>query len=120
MERVGLRSLIHVQSQISLQSPYFPLIIQPNSTEVPTNMSSAPTTTVLPVGVGYGVVVGIGFFFAAIMCGISWIQNRFTIYSTKTSEEFNTASRSVKPGLIASGIVSACTFILFLILAILV
>ena len=31
-------------------------------------------TTPLPVGVGYGVVVGIGFFFAAVMCGISQIQ----------------------------------------------
>ena len=37
-------------------------------------------------------------------------QNRYTRYSTKTSEEFNTASRSVKPGLIASGIVSAWTW----------
>lgn len=81
----------------------------------------------LPVGVGYGVVVGIGFFFAAVMCGISYIQvcntsagatvtvtdqvqNRYTRFSTKTSEEFNTASRSVKPGLIASGIVSAWTW----------
>ncbi|KAI4085775.1 MAG: hypothetical protein LQ344_008144, partial [Seirophora lacunosa] len=36
--------------------------------------------------------------------------NRYTKYSTKTSEEFNTASRSVKPGLIASGIVSAWTW----------
>lgn len=34
-------------------------------------------------------------------------QNKYTRFSTKTSEEFNTASRSVKPGLIASGIVSA-------------
>ena len=83
------------------------------------------TITPLPLGVGYGVVVGIGFFFAALMCGISYIQvgsalrtiplaheiqNRFTRYSTKTSEEFNTASRSVKPGLIASGIVSAWTW----------
>ena len=30
--------------------------------------------TPLPVGVGYGVVVGIGFFFAVLMCGISYIQ----------------------------------------------
>ena len=77
--------------------------------------------TPLPVGVGYGVVVGIGFFFALVMCGISYIQvcdyteplvsctkpsiqNRYTRFSTKTSEEFNTASRSVKPGLIASGV----------------
>jgi hypothetical protein len=42
--------------------------------------------------------------------GLSWIQNRYTAYSTKQSEEFNTASRSVKPGLIASGIVSAWTW----------
>jgi Na+/proline symporter len=42
--------------------------------------------------------------------GISWTQNRYTRYSTRQSEEFNTASRSVKPGLIASGIVSAWTW----------
>jgi Na+/proline symporter len=60
---------------------------------------------VLPQGAGYGVVVGVGFFFAAVMWGISWLQNRYTKYNTKKSEEFNTASRSVKPGLIASGIV---------------
>lgn len=57
-----------------------------------------------------GVVVGIGFFFAFLMMGISWLQNRYTRYSTQSSEEFNTASRSVKPGLIASGIVSAWTW----------
>ncbi|RMZ70941.1 solute symporter family transporter [Pyrenophora seminiperda CCB06] len=57
-----------------------------------------------------GVVVGIGFFFAFIMMGISYLQNRYTRYSTHQSEEFNTASRSVKPGLIASGIVSAWTW----------
>jgi len=32
------------------------------------------STAPLPVGVGYGVVVGIGFFFAAVMSGISYIQ----------------------------------------------
>ncbi|KAF2253298.1 Na+/solute symporter [Trematosphaeria pertusa] len=72
-------------------------------------MASSAATT-LPVGAGYGVVVGIGFFFAFLMMGISWLQNRYTMYSTKQSEEFNTASRSVKPGLIASGIVSAWTW----------
>ena len=87
---------------------------------------ASTTSTALPVGVGYGVVVGVGFFFAFLMCGISWVQvgtedvsyvriidnsqNRYTKYSTKKSEEFNTASRSVKPGLIASGIVSAWTW----------
>jgi Na+/proline symporter len=44
------------------------------------------------------------------MMFISYLQNRYTKYSTHQSEEFNTASRSVKPGLIASGIVSAWTW----------
>ncbi|KAJ7192584.1 solute symporter family transporter [Mycena pura] len=73
-------------------------------------MATSNPSVILPVGVGYGVVVGIGFFFAGVMCCISWLQNRYTRFSTKTSEEFNTASRSVKPGLIASGIVSAWTW----------
>ncbi|EXJ77969.1 hypothetical protein A1O3_09128 [Capronia epimyces CBS 606.96] len=72
-------------------------------------MSSA-VQPILPQGVGYGVVIGIGFFFALVMSGVSYLQNRYTKYSTKMSEEFNTASRSVKPGLIASGVVSAWTW----------
>ncbi|ORY00601.1 Sodium:solute symporter family-domain-containing protein [Clohesyomyces aquaticus] len=44
------------------------------------------------------------------MLGISWAQNKYTRFSTKASEEFNTASRSVKPGLIACGVVSAWTW----------
>ncbi|KIW52488.1 hypothetical protein PV05_08121 [Exophiala xenobiotica] len=71
---------------------------------------SSSVSTVLPVGAGYGVVVGIGFFFTAVMIGISMLQNRYTNFSTRTSEEFNTASRSIKPGLIAAGIVSAWTW----------
>jgi hypothetical protein len=38
------------------------------------------------------------------------IQSRYTPFSPKNSEEFSSASRSVKPGLIASGIVSAWTW----------
>ncbi|OAG34371.1 hypothetical protein AYO21_11490 [Fonsecaea monophora] len=72
-------------------------------------MSSA-IQPILPQGAGYGVVIGIGFFFAFVMAGVSYLQNRYTKYSTKMSEEFNTASRSVKPGLIASGVVSAWTW----------
>ncbi|KAH0382066.1 solute symporter family transporter, partial [Aureobasidium melanogenum] len=45
-----------------------------------------------------------------LMMGISHLQNKYTRFNTKTSEEFNTASRSIKPGLIASGIVSAWTW----------
>ncbi|KAL1944061.1 hypothetical protein VTO73DRAFT_3879 [Trametes versicolor] len=65
---------------------------------------------ILPQGAGYGVVVGIGLFFSAFMVGLTAIQSRYTGFSPKNSEEFNSASRSVKPGLIASGIVSAWTW----------
>ena len=65
---------------------------------------------VLPPGFGYGLVIGIGGFFTALMLGITFLQNRYTNYSTNHSEEFNTASRSVKPGLIAAGIVSSWTW----------
>ncbi|KAI0371916.1 urea transporter [Pilatotrama ljubarskyi] len=65
---------------------------------------------ILPQGAGYGVVVGIGLFFSAFMLGLTAIQARYTGFSPKNSEEFNSASRSVKPGLIASGIVSAWTW----------
>ncbi|CAG8950659.1 hypothetical protein HYFRA_00002869 [Hymenoscyphus fraxineus] len=73
-------------------------------------MATDAIAPLLPQGAGYGVVVGIGFFFAILMAGLSYVQNRYTKYSTKGSEEFNTASRSVKSGLIASGIVSAWTW----------
>ncbi|KAJ7634573.1 solute symporter family transporter [Roridomyces roridus] len=71
---------------------------------------ASSSSVILPVGVGYAVVVGIGFFFAGLMLEIPWLQNRYTSFSTQGSEEFNTASRSVKPGLIASGVVSAATW----------
>ncbi|KAK0779002.1 urea active transporter [Friedmanniomyces endolithicus] len=73
-------------------------------------MASTDVAPILSQGVGYGVVIGIGAFFTVVMAGISWTQNRYTRFSTKTSEEFNTASRSVKPGLIACGVVSAWTW----------
>ncbi|KZT00363.1 Na+/solute symporter [Laetiporus sulphureus 93-53] len=73
-------------------------------------MATNEGTQVLSEGTGYGVVLGIGLVFALIMMGLSTLQNRYTNYKTATSEEFNTASRSVKPGLIASGIVSAWTW----------
>jgi SSS family transporter len=66
--------------------------------------------TVLPQGAGYGVVVGIGLFFSAFMISLTALQSRYTAFSPKNSEEFTSASRSVKPGLIASGIVSAWTW----------
>ena len=73
-------------------------------------MATTEGAHVLTQGVGYGVVLGIGFVFALLMMGLSALQNRYTTFKIGTSEEFNTASRSVKPGLIASGIVSAWTW----------
>ncbi|KAK0936629.1 urea permease [Friedmanniomyces endolithicus] len=73
-------------------------------------MSTGGGLQVLPSGVGYGIVIGIGGVFAVLMLGITWLQNRYTRFSTKQAEEFNTASRSVKPGLIAAGIVSSWTW----------
>ncbi|KAI0343864.1 urea transporter [Trametopsis cervina] len=73
-------------------------------------MSTNASEPVLPQGAGYGVVVGIGLFFSAFMVILTAIQARYTGFSPKSAEEFNSASRSVKPGLIASGIVSAWTW----------
>ena len=44
------------------------------------------------------------------MIGITALQARYTPFSPKNSEEFSSASRSIKPGLIAAGIVSAWTW----------
>lgn len=44
------------------------------------------------------------------MLGLTAIQARYTPYKPSNNEEFSSASRSVKPGLIASGIVSAWTW----------
>lgn len=60
--------------------------------------------------VGYGVVVGVGFFFAAVMLLLTYLQAKFTDISPSSSEEFTSASRSVKPGLVCCGIVSAWTW----------
>jgi len=45
-----------------------------------------------------------------IRLAITYLQNKYTSYSTAQAEEFNTASRSVKPGLIAAGIVFSWTW----------
>lgn len=37
---------------------------------------------------------------------LAYIQNRYSSHKTSSVEEFTSASQSVKPGLIASGIVS--------------
>ncbi|KAH9921658.1 Na+/solute symporter [Fomitopsis serialis] len=64
----------------------------------------------LDQSVGYGVVVGVGFFFAALMLVLTTLQAKFSKFSPSSSEEFSSASRSVKPGLVCCGIVSAWTW----------
>ena len=52
------------------------------------------------------------------MLGLTAIQARYTPFKPSNNEEFSSASRSVKPGLIASGIVSAWTWAATLVCAI--
>ncbi|CAK9783844.1 Na+/solute symporter [Cutaneotrichosporon oleaginosum] len=68
------------------------------------------TTAILPQGAGYGVVIGMGLFFSAFIVLITKIQTRYTRWKPTSAEEFNSASRSIPPGLIAAGIVSAWTW----------
>ncbi|CAK5262103.1 unnamed protein product, partial [Mycena citricolor] len=69
--------------------------------------ASAP---VLSSGVGYAIVLGMGLGFAVLMLAITKLSARYSGVSSSSSEEYTSASRSLKPGLIASGIVSAATW----------
>jgi urea-proton symporter len=71
-------------------------------------MPSYSSTPPLPAGIGYGVVLGLGFLFALIMNGITWIQTKFSQFSPSSAAEFTAASRSVKTGLVVAGILSSC------------
>lgn len=64
---------------------------------------------VLSQGVGYGVVLGVGFFFALGMMFITWVLRRYN-NELQTSEVFSTAGRSVKSGLVAAAVVSSWTW----------
>ena len=64
---------------------------------------------VVQQGVGWAVVLAFGFVFSLLTSLIVYLN--YTYGSTAmTSEEFNTASRSVKTGLTASVIVSQWTW----------
>lgn len=72
--------------------------------------TQAANLQVLRPGDGYGIVIGLGVAFTLIMIVLSLIQNRYGAHNTfRSTEEFNAASRSVKPGMIAAGIVSSWT-----------
>ncbi|CUM65829.1 uncharacterized protein PRCAT00003478001 [Priceomyces carsonii] len=63
----------------------------------------------LPKSAGYAVVVGLGFLFALGMVSITGILRRYR-KEILTSEEFSTAGRSIKVGLISASIVSSWTW----------
>ncbi|CAA22629.1 Urea transporter [Schizosaccharomyces pombe] len=63
----------------------------------------------LTQSVGYGIVVGLGLGFAALMIFVSWSLKKFN-NENQTSEHFNTASHSVRTGLVASAVVSSWTW----------
>ncbi|KAG0315062.1 hypothetical protein BGZ99_007692 [Dissophora globulifera] len=64
---------------------------------------------ILSEGLGYGIILGFGLVFAAIMTLITMIQKRF-LNEKVTSEEYMAAGRSVKTGLVASAVVSSWTW----------
>lgn len=66
-------------------------------------MSSAGEDHVLSQGVGYGIVIGLGLAFSLIMVAITYIQKRYTSFDPNKTEEFLSAEKSIKPGLIAVG-----------------
>ncbi|AQZ14004.1 hypothetical protein BZL39_G00180 [Zygosaccharomyces parabailii] len=59
-------------------------------------------------GTGYGIIVGVGAFFAIAMVGISYLLGKY-MNETQDSEMLSTAKRSIKMGLVASSVVSSWT-----------
>ncbi|KII91723.1 hypothetical protein PLICRDRAFT_105905 [Plicaturopsis crispa FD-325 SS-3] len=74
-------------------------------------MATAP----LSQGVGYAVVLGLGFFFALIMNVITWVQAKYSQFSPNSAAEFTAASRSLKTGIVVAGILSSWTWSLTLL-----
>lgn len=63
----------------------------------------------LSQGTGYGVVIGLGLFFALAMIFTTFVLKRYN-NELVTSEAFSTAGRTVKTGLVASAVVSSWTW----------
>lgn len=58
-------------------------------------------------GIGYGSIIGMGIGFSLMMVCITFLQKRYTNTSPNESEEFNTASRSIKLATLAVSTVSS-------------
>merc|ERR1719506_1096650 len=73
---------------------------------------------IMPIGVGFAVVLGFGVFFTFFTILLSFLEQKVAGNSTREaltgsaidSENFNTAGRNVKTGLTASVIVSQWTW----------
>ncbi|WWC97813.1 hypothetical protein V866_004700 [Kwoniella sp. B9012] len=63
--------------------------------------------SLLPQSAGYATILAGGAFFAILMNGLTWVQRRYTQYDPSRIEEFSSASRSVKTGMMSVGITSA-------------
>ncbi|WRT68788.1 uncharacterized protein IL334_005768 [Kwoniella shivajii] len=63
--------------------------------------------SLLPQSAGYATILVGGAFFAIMMNSLTWVQRRYTQYDPSRIEEFSSASRSVKTGMMSVGITSA-------------
>ncbi|OKL61514.1 hypothetical protein UA08_03103 [Talaromyces atroroseus] len=61
----------------------------------------------LPQSAGYATILVGGVFFATLMNVFTWVQRRYTNFDPGKIEEFSSASRSVKTGMLSVGITSA-------------
>ncbi|KAK1997472.1 sodium symporter family protein [Colletotrichum falcatum] len=66
-------------------------------------------TAALSQGVGYGIVLGLGLVFAIGMIATTYVLKRYN-RELQTSENFTTAGRTVKSGLVGSAVVSSWTW----------
>ncbi|KAH7298840.1 hypothetical protein KP509_25G061100 [Ceratopteris richardii] len=64
---------------------------------------------ILSEDIGYAIVLGFGAFFAVLTIMISIFDRKYG-GASNTSEEFNTAGRSIKTGLVAVDVVSHWTW----------
>merc|ERR1719329_1719494 len=63
----------------------------------------------MPLGAGFGIVLGFGVFFSIVTSVLVFLEGKFG-HVKMTSEQFNTAGRSVKVGLTGAVIVSQWTW----------
>ncbi len=65
----------------------------------------------LPQGAGYGIVIGLGVVFAAIILTAVKVQKLYLMEDSETSEMFMVANRSVGTGLTCSAVFSSWMWI---------